>query len=376
MDDKKTTPKAYNREKLILSLSQTILTIILIALFFFTETSQKTQIVLDENIPLWCDTTGFCWQHNYVVFLLFIIVAGILEAVLTFPISFYAGFIIEHKYNLSNQSFTKWLIEEGKGILIGGIIGLPILTVFYSCLLIFGNSWWLPVAGFLFFFSLVLSRLAPIFILPLFYKITPLENKELARYLESYCIKLGIKTQGIYAFDLSKNTKKANAAFTGIGKSKRIILSDTLLQEFTQEEIATVFTHEAGHMKLGHIWQMLIVGGIVQFGMFYCIAMTYGNLVTQFGFTSLAEPAALPLLALLSIPLGFIIMPLQNMFSRELERQADTFAIQTTKNKESFVSTMEKLGKLNLADNTPNPIVEFLFYSHPSISKRIQLAKK
>ena len=174
---------------------------------------------------------------------------------------------------------------------------------------------------------------------------------------------------------MSKDTKKANAGFTGLGKSKRIILSDTLLEKFTVDEIAVVFAHEAGHYKYKHIVKNIIFSTVVIFISFYLCGMTYSWTVARMGFAQIYDLAALPVLMLYLSIFGLLMMPVTNSISRRYEYQADEYALRTTGDLASFKSTMEKLAEINLSDKEPHPVVEFFFYSHPSIKRRISTAE-
>jgi len=231
--------------------------------------------------------------------------------------------------------------------------------------------WWLPVGSVLFFLSVVLARLAPVLIFPLFYTFKPLPDGELRSTILRLCQSVGMSVEGVYVFDLSKNTKKANAAFTGIGKSKRIILGDTLVANFRDDEIETVFAHELGHYKLKHLWTMLGVGTVSSFLGLYLTAKAYEFSLPWFGFASLDQLAALPLLALWLGLYSLLASPLSNAISRMHERAADRYAISLTNNGEAFANALHKLASINLADISPHPVVEFLFHSHPSIEKRL-----
>ncbi|MBI3579596.1 MAG: M48 family metalloprotease, partial [Ignavibacteriales bacterium] len=190
------------------------------------------------------------------------------------------------------------------------------------------------------------------------------------------CKKVGMSVQGVFVFDMSKNTKKANAAFTGVGKSKRIILGDTLVANFTDDEIETIFAHELGHYKLKHIWVMMIVGTVSSFLGLYLTAVLYQTSLSWFGFSSIEQIAALPLLGLWLGLYSLITSPLSNMLSRAHERAADRFAIRTSNNKQAFMNALRKLAVVNLADTAPHPLIEFLFHSHPSIEKRIRAVEQ
>jgi STE24 endopeptidase len=252
-------------------------------------------------------------------------------------------------------------------------IVIGVLLFLYYCLSIYGPLWWLPVSVGLTFLSVVLARIAPVIILPLFYKLTPLEDATLKERILNLCASAGVKIEGIFSFNLSKNTKKANAAFTGIGKAKRIMLGDTLIKEFNEDEIETVFAHELGHYTRHHIRTGIIISIVSTFLGLFITSLCYSWSLDQLGFSSAAELAALPLLALWLSIFGLVTSPLGNMISRRHERQADTYAIRKTEKKEAFISALRKLASMNLADPEPHPLVEFLFYSHPSIAKRISM---
>lgn len=306
---------------------------------------------------------------------LFLLTVGLMEMTITLPIGFYSGFVVEHRYNLSNQTLSAWLWERFKGLMVGAPFVLVIVVVLYYCLKTYGNLWWLPVSIVLTFFSIVLARIVPTFIMPLFYKFVPLENGPLRERITRLCDSVGVHIEGMFSFDMSKNTKKANAGFTGIGKSKRIILGDTLVKEFSEEEIETVFAHELGHYKHKHIIVGIVVGILSTFIGLFVTAQLYSVSLPWFGFASITDLAALPLLGLWLSLFGLVTSPIGNVLSRKHEREADTFAVRTTKNKSAFISALRKLADTNLADPDPHPLIEFLFHSHPSIARRIALVE-
>ncbi len=352
--------KKYNRTKLLLGISQTILTFTLLLLFI----SGSLSSALVAEIRNY-------FVNEYLVFLAYVFSIGVASSVIFFPLNFYSGFILEHKYNLSNQNFFQWIKEELKGALVSTIIAIPILLFFFYSLIEFGSLWWLPFAIVLFLVSVVLARIVPVFILPLFYKLTPIDDEELKQKIESLAADAGIKVQNVFRFDMSKNTKKANAAFTGIGKSKRILLGDTLLDNYTKDEIETVIAHELGHYKKKHIIKNITIGTAFSFLTLFLIALLYEISLPVWGFKSITEIAALPLLALWGMLIGLVLTPLSNILSRKYEYEADEYAISVTGKSDAFISTLEKLTDQNLGDRQPHPFVEWFFYSHPSVQKRI-----
>ena len=200
--------KRYNNIKLAIGISEGIASFLLILLFVWLGYSLRLENYLSEFI-----------SSSYLLFICFILVVGVAGSILSFPVSYYSGFYLEHKYNLSNQTFGKWIWENFKGLLVSLVIGIPILLLFYFSLNQFGDNWWLPFAVIMFFVSVVLSQIFPVLILPIFYKLTPIDNQELKERITALAKNAKIKVENVFKFDMSKNTKKANAAFTGFRKN-------------------------------------------------------------------------------------------------------------------------------------------------------------
>jgi len=357
--------KKYNNIKLFVGIGEGIISFLLILLFITTGLS----ITLENYLSAY-------FTNNYLLFLAFVFVTGLAGIIIFSPINFYLGFYLEHKYNLSNQTFSKWIWENLKALAVSVVIGTPILLIFFYSISNFNSLWWLPFAIVLFLVSVILARIVPVFILPLFYKIIPIDNEDLKSRIKMLAKDAGIKVENVYRFDMSRNTKKANAAFTGIGKSKRILLGDTLTDNYTQDEIETVIAHELGHYKKKHITKNIIIGTASSFLTLFLVAFFYENSLPLFGFKSINEIAALPVLSLLAMLIGVIQTPLSNMLSRKYEYEADQYAVSITKKPIAFIATLEKLTEQNLADKDPHPFVEWFFYSHPSIKNRITAIKK
>ena len=353
--------KRYNNIKLAIGIGEGIVSFILILLFVWLGYSKLLEDFLSNY-----------FSNQYLLLLAFLFFVGIVGSVLSFPITYYTGFYLEHKYNLSNQTFWKWIVEGIKGLLVSIVIGVPILLTFYYILNTFYSLWWLPFATIMFFISVVLAQIFPILIFPIFYKITPIENESLKERIQKLALNAKLKVENVYKFNMSKNTKKANAAFTGLGKTKRIILGDTLLENYSEDEIETVIAHELGHYKKKHIIKNIFIGTVSSFLTLFIIAFLYESSLSWFGFESLTQISAIPILALWSMLIGLIQSPLGNILSRKFEYEADEYAVIETKNPSAFKRTLEKLTDQNLGDKEPHPFVEWFFYSHPSIKNRIK----
>ena len=352
--------KKYNNTKLAIGIGKAIVSFVLLYFFIATGLSIKLQDYIQTYT-----------QNQYLVFIIFIFVIGIFSSVLFMPVNIYSGFYLEHKYELSNQTFFKYFLENVKSMLVGLVIGVPILLLFFFVINQFGDLWWLIFASAMFLISVVLSQIFPIIIFPIFYKVVPLKDEELKTKISSLAKEAGIKVENVFSFNMSKNTKKANAAFTGLGKTKRIILGDTLLNNYSKDEIETVIAHELGHYKHKHIIKNILFGTAASFLTFFIISVLYKSILSWFDFSAINQVAALPLLSLWAMLIGLIQTPIGNILSRKYEYQADKYAIESTKKPLSFINTLNKLTDQNLGDKEPLPFVEWFFYSHPSIKNRI-----
>jgi STE24 endopeptidase len=357
--------KKYNNIKLASSVGKAVASFLLILFFVLSGLSRSLLALLNHYS-----------SNNYILFFLFIGICGIVSGIIFTPLNYYTGFYIEHKYKLSNQTLIGWMWEDTKGLFISLVIGIPILFFFFWLLNKYGAIWWLPMAVLIFILSVLLARIVPIFILPLFYKITPLEDEDLVSRINKLAKDAGIKVQNVYKFNMSKNTKKANAAFTGLGKSKRILLGDTLLDNFSKDEIETVLAHELGHYKKKHIIKNIIIGTATSFFTLFFIAFFYDKSVVWFNFISRTDISALPLLSLWIMLIGILLTPIGNIISRKYEYEADEYAVSSTHKLVEFIATLEKLNEQNLGDKDPNPFVEWFFYSHPSVKKRVAAINK
>ncbi len=350
-------PKQYHRLKLTLSLTGTFI--------------GWAYLYLLVSTPLasWLADGSAMSSNPYLHLLLFAIAAALLAQLFSFPLSFYSGYVVEHRYSLSNQTVKSWFWEQAKGTLVGGVIGLPVLLFFYYALRTYGVGWWFPVGAFVFLFSVILGRLAPVLIFPLFYKFEPLdEQSPLTKTIAAMCAAQGLSVEGVFRFNMSKTTRKANAAFTGLGKSKRVLLADTLLDHFTEDEIAAIVAHELGHFKLRHIWVGMIQGTLMTFLGLYIVAQLHHFLSGG----DVAGLIYLPWLGLLMGVYSFLTGPISNALSRRHEFAADRFSSAMMGSGEPLINGLERLATMNLADRDPHPAVEFMFHSHPSIKKRVE----
>jgi Zn-dependent protease with chaperone function len=289
----------------------------------------------------------------------------------------YYGFRLEHRFNLSNQKLRAWLWDETKGFLVGLVLACIIVELLYFIIRAAPQDWWLIAwAAFLGLFVL-LAQLAPIVLFPIFYKFEPLQNDELKSRLVRLSERAGTRVRGVYKWNLSEKSKKANAALTGLGNTRRIILADTLLDNYSPDEIEAVLAHELGHHVHKHILKSILVqAGITLVGFWAANWVLHYAMERWHIFETLSDFANLPLLVLVSTVLSFLLLPAINAFSRYNERQADRYAFRSIPNVEPFISSMNKLAEQNLAERSPSKWIEWFFHSHPAISRRVAAAEQ
>ena len=287
----------------------------------------------------------------------------------------YYGFRLERKFKLSNQRFRSWIWDEAKGFLVGLVIATIVVELLYFTLRQWPQYWWLLAWGIFMVLFVALAQLAPVLLFPIFYKFEPLDNEDLRRRLVVLSERAGTHVRGIYRWKLSEKSKKANAALTGLGATRRIILADTLLDNYAPEEIEAVLAHELGHHVHRHILKSIVVQAAITFFGFWAANWALHFAVDQRMFLQLSDFANLPLLVLVSTILSLLLMPALNAYSRFNERQADRYAFESIASIQPFISSMNKLADQNLAERTPSKWVELLFHSHPAISRRVAAAE-
>jgi len=318
--------------------------------------------------------------HNsprpWLALLIYLGLFGIITQATGLPLDFLRGFWLEHRYGLSNLTLAGWAKDQLKGLAVGGTLAALAVEFLYAAMRRWPEHWWILCAIAFIGFFVLLANLAPVLIFPIFFKVKPLENPSLTERLLELSRRAGTRVKGVFEWKLSEKSKKANAALMGLGNTRRIILSDTLLEKFQAEEVEAVLAHELGHHVHRHIFQSIVIQGAALFLGFYLIHRTLTWLTPHFGFRGAADFANLPLLALVATILSLMLLPAVNSYSRALERQADTYALRAIPSRAPFISSMEKLAELNLAERQPHPWIEFIFHSHPSIQKRIEFAQK
>jgi STE24 endopeptidase len=312
-------------------------------------------------------------NYTFAVFLYLFFLLLISKA-LGFGLDYY-GFQLERKFQLSTQRVRSWLWDEVKGFLVSLVLAGIVVELLYFMIRESPQHWWIITWMVFLGLFVLMAQLAPVVLFPIFYKFEPLENEDLRRRLVLLSEHAGTRVRGVYRWKLSEKSKKANAALTGLGSTRRIILADTLLDNYAPEEIEAVLAHELGHHVHRHILKSILVqAGTTLLG-FWAANWMLHYAVDHHMFEELSDFANLPLLAITVTLLSLLLMPALNAYSRFNERQADRYAFESIASVEPFISSMNKLAQQNLAERTPSKWIEILFHSHPAISKRVAAAE-
>jgi STE24 endopeptidase len=363
------TPEArtYNRIRRRLGIADFLLSLAMLVVLLATGWTRGLR-----DIAYWLAGQGYVLAVFYYVLML-----ALLGKLLGLGLDIY-GFRLEHRYQLSNQRWRGWLWDELKGWLVGLVLGAAVVELLYFIMRQAPQNWWLIAwAAFVVLF-IFFAQIAPVVLLPIFYKFQPLQRDDLRQRLVRLSEQAGTRVRGVYEWKLSEKTKKANAALTGLGATRRIILADTLLENYSDDEIEAVLAHELGHHVHRHILKSIVVQAVVTFIGFWASARVLDYAVHQhemFGSDRITDFADLPLLALVSTAVSFLLVPALNAWSRYNERQADRYAFRSISTVVPFISSMNKLADQNLAERQPSRFVEFFFHSHPAIAKRIAAAE-
>jgi STE24 endopeptidase len=306
--------------------------------------------------------------------LIYMAVLLVFKGVLSLPFSLYATFVIEERFGFNQTTWTTFVMDLAKGLLLAVLLGAPLLAGILAFFVHAGtNAWWYCwIAVTL--YMLGVQFIAPTWIMPLFNKFTPLEAGELKSAILSYAGSINFPIENVYVMDGSRRSSKSNAFFTGFGKHRRIVLFDTLIKQHTTGELLAVLAHEMGHYKKKHILQTMALG-ILQMGiMLYLLSIfiSYQGLFDAFYMPQKSVYAGLIFFAMLYSPLDFFIGIFMQMLSRRNETAADRFSAETTHDPQSMVTALKKLSVHNLTNLRPHPVYVFLNYSHPPVLQRIR----
>jgi STE24 endopeptidase len=306
----------------------------------------------------------------------FVVFLTLLYEVVGFPLGLYGGFVLERRYGMLRQSFADWLKDQARSIALSLVLSIGAACLLYAIIRAFPDGWWLP-AGLVFALVIVgMANIAPLLLLPLFYSIKPLTRESLRVRLVSLGERAGAAVLDAYEWGLGAKTSKANAALTGVGRSRRILVSDTMLAAYSDDEIEVVLAHELAHHVHGDIWKALVFEVVLIVAGFLAASWLLNVAVPLAGLRGPDDVAGLPLLLLAAGGVSLVMLPAAHAMSRAHERRADRFALSLTRNAPAFVSAMRRLAAQNMAEEEPSRLTQWLFHSHPPIRERIAAARE
>jgi len=342
-----------------------LMTLAALAVYLFSGASAALAAGLESRFaPWWPVVNGF-----YI----FITVFGF--AAFMFPVSLYTDHTLEHRYGLSKQSLESWLLDFLKALALELGLAVVFFELVYALLRWTPGWWWGWAAAAYVLFAIILTAVAPVLIMPLFYKFEPLRDMELAAAAKEFVQRAGLQVVGVYQWGLDEKTVTTNAALAGLGRTRRIILGDTLLAGYTREEILAVLAHEVGHYRNRDLPRMIAIASALAVAGLFLAHLALHSLVARFGFAGPGDIAAFPIFVFCLFVFSLVTLPLTNACSRRLEYAADAHAVRELGSAAPLVSALEKMATQNLADRNPAPWIEFLLHSHPSIDRRIRRAR-
>lgn len=361
MDNNKV--KRYTRIKYTIAITDIFLSLAIVLLFQLSGAS----VLLREWI-----STGV--SNAPVLIFIFMLISFTVYSLITFPLSLYSSYIVEHNFGLSKEKFSSWFKDLLKSMALSFIMIVILVEVFYMLLRMSPSGWWWMSALFWIFVSVVIARIFPVVIIPLFFKYKPVEDGDLKKRVMDLSGRMGLNVLDVFEIDFSKKSTKANAGLVGIGKSKRVIFTDTLLAKYSPDEVEAVLAHEFAHHKLKHLIKLVLLSSGATILMFYLFSKIGPATFARFGL-KLDDIAGLPIWIFFSIVFQMLLLPLQNYLTRNMERNADIMALKFTGNAPAFAAMLEKLGEQNMSERKPSKLAKIFFYDHPPLEERVELAR-
>ncbi|MBS3817934.1 M48 family metallopeptidase [bacterium] len=356
--------RKYEKEKRLLGLVQSLLSLFILLGFYFSGWSY----VLAHS----------SWLPSFILtFLFYVIFFQALLVLLGLPLHFYNSYVHEHKWGFSNHTLLSWMWDQAKSFLVSMVILGILLSLLLWILEEFPSQWWLIAGMAMALVSVIFSTLFPVVVLPVFNKYTPIQDKELTSALDKILAKEGLKSSGFFKEDTSRQTKKENAFLAGLGKTRRVVLSDNLMENMSIPQIVSIIAHEVGHHKYKHMWKHIALGTLQQLGVFYVLNLILQRIFPQFLSSPQWNLTLFPIfLIIMGAISGFILGPLSQALSRFFEKQADHYALENIENKRAFMTALAGLADRNLSNAYPPWWVKWLYYSHPPVGERLQMSEE
>jgi STE24 endopeptidase len=360
--EKQEQARRYEKEKRMLGLFGTLLSLIILLAFYYSGMSGRLADL-------------FVGRSMILAFLVYTTVFLSGFALLTLPLNFWRGYIREHKWKFSNQTVKNWLWEKAKSFVVGWVILSALLGFLLWIMAHFAQTWWFMAGIGTALLSVILAAFFPVVILPIFNKYVPIQDKELTEALDRILSQGGLRSSGFFQEDTSRQTKKENAFLAGLGKTRRVVLSDNLMRNMTIPEIESIMAHEVGHFKHKHIWKNMAIGALGQLVIFYVLNLIMRSLFPPFLSSPRSNLALFPMLLILLEAISSILFgPSSHALSRHFEKQADHYALRNIQSKKAFMTALAGLADRNLSNAYPRWWVKLLYYSHPPIGERLDMA--
>jgi len=362
--EKQEGAKLYEKESRLLGLAGALLSFIILLVFYYSGASRRLASL-------------FPGRPIVLTFLVYAVALISVFVFFTLPLSFYSGYVHEHKWGFSNQTVKAWLWEKAKSFLVSLLVGLLLLALFFWILALSPKFWWLIAGLAMAMASTLFATLLPVVFLPLFNKYTPIEDPELVAALDKILSRGGLRSSGFFREDMSRQTKKENAFLAGLGKTRRVVLADNLMAHMTVAEIVSILAHEVGHYRHKHIWKNILVGTAQQIIVFFLLGLTLRAIFPGFLSSTRWNLEHFPIFLIIMGALSWLLFgPLGLALSRKHERQADDYALQNSEDQRAFLTALAGLADRNLSNAYPAWCVKLLYYSHPPIGERLARAEK
>lgn len=313
----------------------------------------------------------------FLALALFFLFLFICSRLLHFPLQLYGDFYLEKAYGLGVQGFSSWLRDYFTATAISLVLSLGALLGLYVFIARWPAHWWLPASAAALGLTVLFTALGPLLYDPLFHRFEPLEDRQLKERLVLLAGRAGLEVDEVLVMDASTKTNRVNAYFTGIGRTKRVVLYDNLVNDFSREEVASVLAHELAHWKRSHLVKGIAAGSLAAAAFFHISAVLLRSMVETppLFLESVRDPAGIVVLVLVVTLGSFLVIPARNYLSRGFEREADRLALELTENTEAQAHVMEQLSRRNLSNLNPHPFIVWFFYSHPPAAERIRFAE-
>jgi STE24 endopeptidase len=351
--------RRYEREKRLAGLAGTAVSLAALLVFYFAGLSRDTAQVAAGGSIVWT------FLAYTAVFLAWMTLIGL-------PAAFYGGYVLEHKWSFSTENVKGWLADQAKSFAVGLVMAWIVLALLLWIIARFPVWWWLVAGLAMALVGVVTATLFPVVVAPIFHRYTPIDDKELADALRAILAREGLKSGGFFKEDMSRRTRKENAFLAGLGKTRRVVLGDTLIEHMSVPEIVSVIAHEVGHYRYKHIWKGVAAGTLQQLAVFFLLSVVMRALFPAFPGTPREVLTVLPVMLIIGgAASGFVMGPIGNALSRHFEKQADLYAIAHIEDRRAFATALAGLADRNLGNAYPAWWVKMLFYTHPPVGERL-----